>query len=232
MFKLSTCAIALIITAVPAFADTTDTTHALNSAEMAKTGSSIAGEQMTANQDFGKLSVDGAKAIRDVRLARIAIFNGQSNQAKSYTNEAEAEIARAEGDNTSFMKAEADLKTPKGVSQLGSGTPSTTPVAWIPVDGSITFGEDYVATPAKSASLAKANDQLHKGQNGQAMETLKLADIDVSYILEVAPLRQTATDIQQAAQLVNQGKYYEANQALKMADAKNGGCIERLCLHQ
>ena len=72
---------------------------------------------------------------------------------------------------------EAALKAPAGVTQrtgtrADKPTPGTTPTAWLPVDGGLTLGEDFVATPAKAAGVAKANDQLKKGDHKQAMETL------------------------------------------------------------
>jgi hypothetical protein len=72
---------------------------------------------------------------------------------------------------------------------------STTPTAWLPVDGGLTLGEDFVATPAKAAGVAKANDQLKKGDHKQAMETLKLSEIDVAFVMEVAPLDKTISGI-------------------------------------
>lgn len=174
----------------------------------------------TANKDFGKLSADGVKAFRDVRLARLAIFDGKSDQAKKYVDEARTAITKAKTDDTAFMKDEGSLKPPGGMSQKSpqSGAdqaPSKTPTAWLPVDGGLTLGEDFVATPAKAAGVAKANEQLKKGDHNQAMETLKLSDINVSFVMEVAPLDKTIGGIDQAAQLIDSGKYYEGNQVLK-----------------
>jgi hypothetical protein len=176
----------------------------------------------TADKDFGKLSADGLKAFRDVRIARLAIFDGQPDQAKKYVDEARTAIAKAKSDDTVFTKDEASLKPPAGMSQKSSpqaGTqgaaPSSTPTAWLPIDGGLTLGEDFVATPAKAASVAKANEQLKKGDHKQAMETLRISDITVSFVMEVAPLDKTVSGIDNAAQLVDSGKYYEGNQALK-----------------
>ena len=47
------------------------------------------------------------------------------------------------------------------------------------------------------------------------METLKLAEINVAFVMEVAPLDKTISGIDTAAQLIDSGKYYEGNQALK-----------------
>ena len=112
--------------------------------------------------------------------------------------------------------AQDQYMAPAGTTQRGSSAAaSTTPKTWIPVDGSMTLGEDYVDTPEKSSSVAKAKEQFKKGDHKHAMETLKLANIDVSFVLEVAPLDKTLTGIKKAAQLIDTGKYYEANQALK-----------------
>jgi soluble cytochrome b562 len=82
----------------------------------------------------------------------------------------------------------------------------------------MTLGEDYTATPEKSAGVSKANEQLKKGDHEKAMETLKLANVDVSFVTEVAPLEKTTSGIDQAVHLLNEGKYYEANQALKSVE--------------
>jgi hypothetical protein len=82
----------------------------------------------------------------------------------------------------------------------------------------MTLSEDYVDTPAKSAGIAKANKQLKDGDHKSAMETLKLADIKVSFVSEVAPVEKTMAGIKKADQLIGDGKYYEANQALKSVE--------------
>jgi hypothetical protein len=172
--------------------------------------------QTRADHDATKLSKDGYAAIHDISEARLAIFNGQPSQAKMFTNEAQTAFEKAQKDDTVFTKAESDLRAPAGKTQPGSGTAaSTTPTNWIPVDGSMTLSEDYVDTPEKSAGVAKANKQLKEGDHKHAMETLKLANIDVSFVSEVAPLDKTMSGIKKADQLIAAGKFYEANQALK-----------------
>jgi hypothetical protein len=90
----------------------------------------------TADHDYGKLFVQGANALRDVQLARIAIFNGQSSAARTYTDDAEAAIGNAQTDDAVFIKAELDLRTPSNMAHSSTGTtPSMTPIRWIPVDG-------------------------------------------------------------------------------------------------
>ena len=160
-----------------------------------------------------------------MRLARLAIFDGQTDQAKKYVDEAKAAITKAKTDNTAFVKAEASLRPPASVgqrtgSQGGSdkSTQGTAPTEWLPVDGGLTLGDDFVATSTKAAGIAKANDQLKKGDHKQAMQTLKLSEIDVTFVTEVAPLDKTISGIDTAAQLIDSGKYYEGNQALKSVE--------------
>lgn len=220
MFRMKSLAVALATTAMLG-------SCAALAAEQPKMSPAAGTTQPTAatqeaNKEFGKLSADGRKAFQDVRLARLAIFDGQTDQAKKYIDEAKASITKAKTDNTAFVKAEASLKSPAGVSQRSATQSagdkpmqSTTPTAWLPVNGGLTLGDDFVATSAKAAGVAKANDQLKKGDHKQAMQTLKLAEIDVTFVTEVAPLDKTISGIDTAAQLIDSGKYYEGNQALK-----------------
>lgn len=186
--------------------------------------------QNSAEKDFGKLSADGASALQEVKLAQLAIFDGQIDEAKKYVNAADAAFTKAKTDETVFTKAEADLKPPTGKEapaekRAAATTPADakqadqmkTPVAWLPVDGSITIDEDYTANPTKTAAVADADKSLKNGDRKGAMEKLKLADITVAVTLAVVPLEQTTNDVHQAAGLINDGKYYEASQMLRHA---------------
>jgi hypothetical protein len=203
------------------------TATAISSAAFAadRTANQSATGQSAADHDFTKLSTDGLKAFQDVRLARVAIFDGQTKQAKTYVNEAKAEIAKAQTDNTAFTKAESDIKTPSAMAKPDAGktaastTPaSTTPIAWIPVDGALTLDEDYTATPEKAKGVAAANEKLKNGQSKEAMDALKLAQIDAIFVTELAPMKSTVNGIDKAAQLVDEGQYYQANQQLKAVE--------------
>ena len=60
-------------------------------------------------------------------------------------------------------------------------------------------------------------DGVHILNVASTLEKLKLAHVDVNFTMAVLPLNKTITDVDQAATLINQGKYYEANAALKSA---------------
>jgi hypothetical protein len=189
--------------------------------------------EMAAGKDFGKLSVDGAKAFVDLTLARRAIFDGRVEDAKKDIQAAVAGFDKAKTDQTVFAKAESDLKPPAGKSSTTSKTVGAAPaattstdankpidqtktqIAWIPIDGAIAFSEDFAASPAKKAAVADANKHLKGGDRKGAMEQLKLADMIVDVTLGVVPLDRTIVDVHQAAELINDGKYYEASQLIR-----------------
>jgi hypothetical protein len=172
----------------------------------------------TIEQDVNRLSKDGFKAMMDVREARLAIFNAQPDKAKTEIEDAQKALVRAKTDDTAFMKAEAALKAPGNAKQptaQADASASTTPVAWLPISGALGIDEDFSGSPAKVSGVAKANGQLKAGQQKEALETLRLNDINLSFVMQVAPLDKTTQGVNQAAQLINSGKYYEANQVLK-----------------
>lgn len=174
------------------------------------------------DKDVGKLSKDGAQALRDIQATRLAIFNAQPDKAKTLINNAKAEMAKASKDDSVFMKAAADMtsaaKADIGDSKAADSTQDTkTPIAWLPVDSQISLGEDFQATPDKMAAVTAANESLKKEDRQGALEKLALADVDVKFVTAVLPLKQTLADVDKAAQLIDSGKFYEANAALKDA---------------
>lgn len=186
----------------------------------------------TADKDVGRLSKDGAQAFRDIHLARVAIFDADPTRAKDLIGKAQSALTKAKADEAVFMKAEADLRGPAGIAAgkapnagdaasdgKADATPAATDaVAWLPIDAQLSLGESFVATPEKAAAVADANKSLHKGDKQAALEKLKLADINVTFTMAVLPLDKTTADVDQAASLIGQGKYYEANALLKSSE--------------
>lgn len=198
--------------------------------------------QRAVDQDVGKLSKDGAQAFRDMHLARIAIFDADPSQAKSLIAKAQTALTKAKTDDAVFLKAESELKTPADLAAAKAAKTDKTAdakatdtkatdaktadakpaskdkVAWVPVDAQMTLGEDFIATPEKASAVTEANKSLAKGDQKGAIEKLRLAHVDVNFVMAVLPLDKTTADVNQAATLVNQGKYYEANAVLKTAE--------------
>ena len=173
--------------------------------------------QQSVNRDFGKFSAEGSKAFADIQQARVAIFNGDIGLAKWCIRAAADSLKNAKTDGSVFMKAEADLTPPKGTTEPNPDNvqPNTTAVKWLPISGAMTIDENYVDNPKKNAGVAKADTQLKTSDNSQALQTLKLAAVDVSFDEQVAPLDQTIAGVNKAIQLSDSGRYFEANQALQ-----------------
>lgn len=183
-------------------------------------------DRVAITKDFGKLSKDGAQGFKDLQLTRLAIFQADPAQAKDMIAKAQAAFAKAKSDDAVFTKAEAeftgatDVAGHKAIAQPGKDADksgSKEQIAWLPVDGQLILGDDFVATPAKTSAVTEANKNLSKGDQKGALEKLKLADIDVNFTMAVLPLNKTLADVNQAATLIGQGKYYEANAVLKTA---------------
>lgn len=202
-------------------------------------------------KDFGKLSADGVRAYQDLTLARLAIFDGRTADAKKLVDDAASGFDKAKSDESVFQQAEATMRThmsktgksgsdtsgaasadTNGASgtndmaskassnQSGSGQNDVnTPIAWLPVDGTVTINEDYSMQPAKAKAVADANQSLAKGDKKGAMDRLKLAEVDTAVTMAVVPLKQTIQDVDQAKQMIDSGKFYEGSQKLRAVQA-------------
>jgi hypothetical protein len=179
-----------------------------------------AGLAKIADKDFGHLSTDGVSAFNDLHLARIAIFDGRTDEAAKLITDAQASLGKAKTDSAVFLKAESALHPPAQATPKPSATQanSTTPVAWIPIDADIVLGETFQATPEKAAAVVTAKKGLEKGDTAKSLEAIKLASVDVNYTLAVAPLDQSVADLDEANALMTKHDYYGASQSLKKAE--------------
>lgn len=153
-----------------------------------------------------------------------AVFLKAESELKTPADMATAKTAKT--DKTADAKT-ADAKPADAkntdAKNTGAKTAEAKPaskdkVAWVPVDAQMTLGEDFIATPEKASAVTEANKSLAKGDQKGAIEKLRLAHVDVNFVMAVLPLDKTTADVNQAAALINQGKYYEANAALKTAE--------------
>lgn len=161
-------------------------------------------EQKQSDEDLIKISEDAQITVRNVRGARLAIFNGMTEKAQVYTD---AAATRAEAALKDVDKYALDIKQP-----------ITGDDEYVPFNASLAVGEGFEPTEAKMKHIAKANQHLHKGETKQAVEALKVGEIDVALTTELVPLKAAKAHIDDAAKLISTGKYYEANLALKAVE--------------
>lgn len=171
---------------------------------VAAQGSDHVAEAAKASKDTPnlKLSEDGYHAMRDIRAARISIFNGNPGNATKYVEKAEADLGKA--------KTEEKLIVTKADAKGG--------VRYIPIDGQIVIAQDFVATPDKAKHIAAGNEKLKQGKTKEALDELKLANVDIGFSRVLMPLASTESNVKAAADLLKDGKFYEANMALKTAE--------------
>lgn len=151
-----------------------------------------------------KISEQGFAAVQDVRLARLAIFQGVPEHAVKLADTAAKLLA---DDSVEWKKF---AKTNKHVALIGD--------QYIAIDGTVGISENFIATPEKQAAIKNANEQLAKGDKKGAVETLRLADIAVTQKLYLLPLKHAQKTVADAQKLLGEKKYYEANLALKAVE--------------
>ena len=162
-------------------------------------------------QALMKYSNEGHRAIEDISASRVAIFDGDPKLATDMISKANILIDKAEAQAPTFgakMTESVQGKTPDANSATGK-------VEMVPVDGQIALAEDYVPTPEKNAHIAKANEHLKNGKAQDALDELRLGQVDVMYNRVWMPLVSTKTHLADATKLMDDHKYYEANLALK-----------------
>ena len=176
---------------------------------MASATTTTAAETATANvqkeaADIMQVAVKGANAMRDIQLARLALFHGQPDSAKKLTNDAASLLAGDSSDWAKFVKAAPKAKMIDD--------------QYVIINATIALSEDYIATPEKESAIKTANGKMAKGDWKGAVDTLQLAGISVLQTQYLMPLNQTRKAVASAQKLLSTGKFYEANLALKGAE--------------
>ncbi len=170
-----------------------------------------------AERDFGRLSADGKSAFEDIHQARMAIFDGNTDEATKFVIDAKASLVKAKTDGAAFMKAESALvitaQMPAGHGDSGA------PIMWIPIDSRIDIGETFEPNAARAAAVITAKKHLMKGEGAKALQVVTSAALDMDYTLALAPLEQSIADIDDAAQRMASRDFYGASQALRHAEA-------------
>ena len=158
----------------------------------------------TAEKDLVKVSKDAMMVMNSVRGARFAIFDGKPDEARKDVDAAVTEITNTVKDADKFA---VDTKAPARKDDT-----------YVPYDAALTVADTFVPTEENMKHIAKANEHLHKGEKKEALETLKVGKVDVAFTAGLMPVKFAQQRINEAAKLIGDGKYYEANLALKAVD--------------
>jgi hypothetical protein len=168
---------------------------------------------------FGRLSKDGVSAFSDVHLARLAIFDGRTDEAAKFVADAQASLSKAKLDDTVFRESEIGLTASRHDDSKAMPVPRvTSAIAWLPIGSEIALGETYIPTPESSIAVVNARKSLEKGDTGKALQTIRLAGIDIDYTVALAPLDRSVASIDKANAMIVEHDYYGASQALRRAE--------------
>ena len=211
--KLSKLAVpAMVLTTLsPLIAYSAAELAANKPAKPANPASSAPAKPSAQEQALFKFSEAGHSAMRDIRGARFAVFNGEPKLAMKLMDSAKTFIGQAEKEAPVFDTTSTMVVGGKVVGT----TADRRELKSVPVDGQLVLADDFVMTPEKKAHIDKANDHIKKGEHAKAREELRQGEIDVTYTRSWMPIDQSKRHLEQAIKLASDGKYYEANLALK-----------------
>ncbi len=183
------------------------------------------------SHDLMLVSNDGYSALRAIHGARIAIFNGDTKLADEMLDKAKKDLDAATKDAHTFCLAaksadrddKADEKSTSDKSVSETNRKSTgdkgDKMDMIPIDAEIGIADTFVPSEEKSKHIDKANEHLKSGRSKEAVEELRLGEVDVVFTRVLLPLESTKKRVADAEKLVGEHKYYEANLALKAAES-------------
>ncbi|MBR7650896.1 hypothetical protein C3731_15865 [Brucella oryzae] len=199
---------------VPSFAETAakpaqaDTTSPASS----PTKSSSSSAQLAAINKLDAISKDALNAVRGINFSRLAIFQGTPDEAKTILKKVKDDLDKAQKSTPALIdKLKAAGATTDEITAVQSGT--------LPIDMQVGVVDDYTLTPEKTEHIKKANEHLKNGRKNEAIEELKLADINIVVTETSANLPAIGKYVDQALSQLDDGKYYEANMTLIKAQS-------------
>ena len=183
------------------------------------------GSQEQSGSPFLRTVDEAYTAMRQVRAARLSIFNGETDTAKELVQAATKDMESAQsmldefsmpsgqsGDSSDSQQASSGSGSSGGDSGSGS---SGSDQRYLPIDLSVGVAEGYLIPQDRTSALAEANTAFLQGDRRTATRILRDASIDVIVQASMIPAQKSLDNLKQADELMGQQKFYEANVALK-----------------
>ncbi len=140
-------------------------------------------------------------AVSQTHAARLALFENDIAGARTYIDGAFNALSAAENDLGERMIADFDM--------VGSEP------EYLPFDMSMKLTENFSATEENKLALQRAYGLFETAEPDDAIEVLKIAEIDVQVSTAMLPTAETMQHLTTAQDLLNAGKYFETNLELK-----------------
>ncbi len=144
------------------------------------------------------IAKEGFNVIRDIRTARIAIFNDDPAMARKLVLDAQVAL---------------DLAKSSERALVNKGTLDA-PNSWVVVDAQLLIAEDY----AMVASLNRTSQALQQGDGETAAQSLMQAKVNVEFARVLMPVVATSDHLEAALRRIDNKQYYDANLVLKAAE--------------
>jgi hypothetical protein len=187
-----------------------------------------AAQENKAEKVLENISKEGRMAMQELRLARVAIFDGQLKQAKEMLNQSKKYLSTVEKQLPELV---VTVKTEEKIGgKTVNNEKATMTKDLVPIDAGLVVAEDFVATPEKNEKIKKANEHLKNHETSKAVEVLREADIGLSVSRVLMPVKDTMKHVDKAVELFGEHKYYEANLALKAAE--DGLIVDSVLLYE
>jgi hypothetical protein len=151
-----------------------------------------------------KTADEALQAVTRAHAARLALFDNDIEAAKGRLAEAQAQFRDAE-------KTLNDLT-------IGDTEDPTNAARYLPFDMSMALTEAFTASPENQQALEKATSLMQSGASDEAVDVLRLASIDVNISAALLPVVEVSDQFEKAQTFIDEGKYYEANLALKAVE--------------
>ncbi len=158
-----------------------------------------------------RFSQAGHDAYERIRMARIELFDGQTDAAMKEMKAAQVSLNSAKAEAPTFATSMQMKEMGKPVDT----TKDSFTADAVPVGGDLVLADNFQLTEQHKPVLSKANEQLAKGDKKAAVEVLKAGNIDVMYNRQWLPIASAERDLNEAITLAGSKKYYDANMALK-----------------
>jgi hypothetical protein len=174
-------------------------------------GSKLSPKQIAAMKKLDTVSEEGYAAVRGIALARLAIFQGAPDRAKTILTAVKENIDKAQGNTGDLVQKLTQANSPKDeIAAVQAGQ--------VPIDFAVGINDDYTVTPENAKHVENANKHLGSGKTQEAIEELKLANVNVSVTETDAKLPDLAKVVDTALKDLDNKQYYEANLSLIKAD--------------
>lgn len=145
-----------------------------------------------------KTSAGALSAMNAIHKARLALFEGNTDSAKTLVKTA---LEGFQGDMGSYLIKDSE-KTAKDA-------------YFLPFESAFGVSETFVLTDEHSPAMQAAGSHMNSGDKDSALQVLIEANIDVTTQAAMLPAAQTVDQLKAAESDLNAGKFYEANLALQ-----------------